>query len=905
MKSINNIQRSGTINSINGVKKSFKVTSITLLGVVIGVILLATLNQDNVYAVPSPPHKVFGKITHLVDGTETVLASGYTLQSRITRSGLQSHYGENVNAVSGNSSTSATTHDATTSDGKIYNFGSVSASNFRVCADDPDTNNVKEGGTANELIYFYVNNVLAKITSNNGTAVDTFAIPFETGGVNDLTLRIWNQSTSAFDNIDSTPASASAHSNDNACTTKSAELLVVEESGGGGGGGGGGLPGPTATPQIIIMMMAATVALTATEVEGLTAEEAAEAFKDSTTDVIAETLVEVTDTKAAAILDILTDDKAAAVIGIFEDAKAATVVEKLTTAKAAAVIGKVTEEKAIAIIELVTASKSAAILESVDDDRVAAIISSITEAKAVEIIELISDSKAATTIEKITVTKAATIAEGITSSKAASVFSLVTPQVVGEIFDSIKTSTVSNIIIEMAEESLVARLPEMTAEKMFAVDPAILFKSMPNAPTEQLVAETAPEVPADLPAPSAVQSSDAPGGESIYLVEKTKSGHWAGLVGSPKPIDKILGKFASDLDNVNVIVTNLTGIPSGITAIPGNDIVSDYFDVEVSNTSDGDLVGVHTTFYIDKSWLEVNEIHKWSIELKRFDDQLNVWVPFSSKRLSETADRIYYSSVMPGFSTIAVTGNKNISDRKFEVSELKIRPLIPTEGKQVTISAKVSNLTSTDQVYPANVWIDSTVEESKVLSIAANGSDTVTFNLNKPVGKYDVRVEQLLGSFSVGSAPTPTKVPMVITVKETPVKKEEVAAPATTVPPTATPRPSAPATAVPPTATPKPAPVTAPTAIAPTATPKTAPTAVPPTAVPATATPKPPAPATAVPVITAPEPTATPALTPTPVPPSPVTEDDGSNMGLFIAIVVISILAVGGGLGFMVFRNKS
>ena len=260
---------------------------------------------------------------------------------------------------------------------------------------------------------------------------------------------------------------------------------------------------------------------------------------------------------------------------------------------------------------------------------------------------------------------------------------------------------------------------------------------------------------------------------------------------------------------------------------------------------------------------------------------------------------------MPGFSTIAVTGNKNISDKKFEVSELKIRPLIPTEGKQVTISAKVSNLTSTDQVYPANVWIDNTVEESKVLSIAANGSDTVTFNLNKPVGKYDVRIEQLLGSFSVGSAPTPTKVPAVIAVKETPVKKEEIAAPATAVPPTATPRPSAPATAVPPTATPKPAPVTAPTAIAPTATPKTAPTAAPPTAVPATATPKPPAPATAVPVITAPEPTATPANTPTPVPPSPVTEDDGSNMGLIIAIVVIAILAVGGGLGFMVFRNKS
>ena len=888
MKPTNDHQRSGTINSSNGVRKHFKITTLSLLGVILAVVFLLTLNKDNVYAVPSPPHKVYGKITHLVDGTETVLGSGYTIQSRITRTGLQSHYGEGVNSVSGNSSTSATTHASTTSNGRIYNFGSLSTSNYRVCADDPDTSNAKEGGLANELIYFYVNNVLAKITSNNGTAVDTFAIPFETGGVNDLTLRIWNTSTSAFDNIDSAPASPSAAANDNACTTKSADLLVVEDSG--GGGGGGGLPAPTATPQVIIVMMAATVTLTATEVEGLTAAEAAEAFKDSTTDAIAETLSEVTDSKAAAILDILSDDKAAAVVGTFEDAKAATIVEALTTSKASAVIEKITEEKAVAIIEVVTAAKSAAILEDVSDDRVVAIISTITEAKAISITELLSDSKGAATIENLTIAKATVITEGITSSKAGAILSIVSPQVVGQIFDAVTTDTVTNIIVEMAEDKLLSRMPEMTAEKMFAIDPAILFNSMPNAPTEQLVAETAPQVPADLPAPSAVQSSNAPGGESIYLVQKTKSGHWAGLVGSPKPIDAILGKFASDLQDVSVVVTNLTGVPSGISAIPGDDKVSDYFDVEISNVVDGDVIGAHTTFYMDKSWVTINEIHKWSVELKRFDNQLKVWVPFSSKRLRETANRIYYSAVLPGFSTIAVTGNTNLSDKKFEVSELKIRPLIPTEGQQVTITAKVSNLTSANQVYPANLWLDGTIENSKLLSLNANGSGTVTFNLDKPVGKYDVRVEQLLGSFSIGDAPTPTKVPVV--------------AVATAVPPTATPKPAV-ATAIPPTATPQTAPTAEPpTAVPPAATPKPAvATAIPPTAVPPVSTPKPVA--TSVPIITAPDPTSTPVNTPTPVPSPEVTEEEGSNMGLIIAIVVIAIIAIGGGIGFMVFRNKN
>ena len=54
-----------------------------------------------------------------------------------------------------------------------------------------------------------------------------------------------------------------------------------------------------------------------------------------------------------------------------------------------------------------------------------------------------------------------------------------------------------------------------------------------------------------------------------------------------------------------------------------------------------------------------------------------------------------------------------------------------------------------------------------------------------------------------------------------------------------------------------------------------------------------------------PLPTATPAPTPTPVSPPEITEDEGPNMALIIALVVIAIIAIGGGVGFMVFRNKN
>ena len=140
-------------------------------------------------------------------------------------------------------------------------------------------------------------------------------------------------------------------------------------------------------------------------------------------------------------------------------------------------------------------------------------------------------------------------------------------------------------------------------------------------------------------------------------------------------------------------------------------------------------------------------------------------------------------------------------------------------------------------------------------------------------------------------APTPAPTPEPTPAPPTP----------TPVPPTPTPVPPTP-TPVPPTPTPVPP---TPTPVPPTPVPPTpAPTA---TAVPATPAPAPTARPAATPVPTvsvAPAPTPTPAATPEPTP-IPVVEEEeegGFPVWAIIVIVIVGVLAVGGG-GFLVWRR--
>ena len=168
------------------------------------------------------------------------------------------------------------------------------------------------------------------------------------------------------------------------------------------------------------------------------------------------------------------------------------------------------------------------------------------------------------------------------------------------------------------------------------------------------------------------------------------------------------------------------------------------------------------TIFIEKAWLEANDVHKWSLQFQRLDEEANTWVPFETKRVREDEERVFYTVVVPGFSTIAITGSEELAEPQFEVTVLTIEPASPASGQAVTISAQVRNIGEGDGTYPANLWVAETVETSYVIPLDAGEASTVSFTWTpRSPGDYAIRVERLLGSLTViapaaeESAPTP------------------------------------------------------------------------------------------------------------------------------------------------------
>ena len=93
------------------------------------------------------------------------------------------------------------------------------------------------------------------------------------------------------------------------------------------------------------------------------------------------------------------------------------------------------------------------------------------------------------------------------------------------------------------------------------------------------------------------------------------------------------------------------------------------------------MVAAAAIAFVDKSWLDSNQVHKWSIQFSRFDENLDAWVPSPSKRIREDEDRLTFAVVVPGFSTFAITGSRDLPDLPFAIANLRVGPESPMEGK--------------------------------------------------------------------------------------------------------------------------------------------------------------------------------------------------------------------------------
>ena len=380
-----------------------------------------------------------------------------------------------------------------------------------------------------------------------------------------------------------------------------------------------------------------------------------------------------------------------------------------------------------------------------------------------------------------------------------------------DILNEVNTDTKVKLLKNVLKTILVEFLPDVDTEEFKKIPAEVRLSELTDDVSAEVITpqDNEPDIDPNQPDPVIVEMT--PTKEVIQISPKGQG--WVSFFNSPAPIDSLLAEFSREIANVRVSLEDVPEKPSEVPDLPEDQIVSEYFRIDTENVEPGDILTARMGFYVEKSWLEANNIHKWAVKLNRFNEETGEWVARPAKKVGEDDTKVHYTTVLPGLSLFAVSGSEALPPIQFSVSDLAIVPGEVLEGDRVTMSARVTNLTDKDLVFPASLWLNNTIESAREITLSAGATTFFFFVVEKPVGTYNVRVDRLLGQFTVAPIPTPvTPTPVTPTpvtpvpVTPTPITPTPVTpVPVTPTPTaTATPIPTSAATVVPVTPTPTP-----------------------------------------------------------------------------------------------------
>ena len=286
---------------------------------------------------------------------------------------------------------------------------------------------------------------------------------------------------------------------------------------------------------------------------------------------------------------------------------------------------------------------------------------------------------------------------------------------------------------------------------------------------------------------------------SVFTVAATVPDEWVTLALGPSPIVRILGKFRSRQEAVTVSLNIVDSVPPAADRLAG-EVDNTLLNVSIGNVPPGELLAAHVTFVVQRSWLEASGVHPWSVRINRFDEGRARWVVSPASPVDEDETSITYTTVLPGFSDVTISGGEEASARRFEVIGINVESDNPTAGADLVVAVEVRNTGGTAGAYPLYLWVNDTVEAVEVVDLTADQTKSVELRFTRPIGVYRARVDRLIRTVSVFPAPAVTATP-------SPVLEQLTIAP--TAPPSPTTEPSP--TRVPPTSTPRPTETATPT----------------------------------------------------------------------------------------------
>jgi len=200
-----------------------------------------------------------------------------------------------------------------------------------------------------------------------------------------------------------------------------------------------------------------------------------------------------------------------------------------------------------------------------------------------------------------------------------------------------------------------------------------------------------------------------------------------------------------------------------IIAVDENDTFLDY-EVGGSNMTIFTLGARRVLLEYDTASLTEKEAGVWTLILSA-PYNVSVHLPEDSTiiYLNEMPDSI---SMEDGRISLSLSpGNWEISyvlsTVPFRVSDLIVNPTEVEAGKEITISARVTNIGEVEGSYTVILKINQTIENTETITLAGKTSTTVGFKVvKKDAGMYSVELAGLKGSFSVKPAPTTVSIPI-------------------------------------------------------------------------------------------------------------------------------------------------
>jgi hypothetical protein len=241
--------------------------------------------------------------------------------------------------------------------------------------------------------------------------------------------------------------------------------------------------------------------------------------------------------------------------------------------------------------------------------------------------------------------------------------------------------------------------------------------------------------------------------------DRYSNGIWQNI-GSGVLVESILAKFSRPIPNARVLVGDIPlGTLGNLKPVPDGFVVTSFISLGTDGYLESDFIVGRLTFFLEKSWLQSNNVHEWAVQIMRFHEPTTSWNPVQAKRLREDESRVYFSAVMPAFSKWVVGGFPAPPDARFRIDDLSVSG-DPRTNQPVTVQVTATNLASEEAELSLPLWVNGQVQSAVAERFGPDERRPIIFTfVPRNVGEAELRVDRLVSTINVAQGPPPTPTP--------------------------------------------------------------------------------------------------------------------------------------------------